>query len=105
MGPLQPAQLERFESKLGEVVEFLGVPVSAGESSSGKTRYLRFSQDWDKSVMAFMLTREVGEDLSVQDLQKMVGKTVRVSGVVERQFGTNRIGVKIKAKDQLEVVE
>lgn len=104
-GQLLPHQLDRFESKLDEMVEFQGVPVSAGDSSTGKTRYLRFSRDWDKSIMVFMLTRDVGDELTVADLQKYVGKTVRINGLVERQFGTKRLGVKIQAKDQLEIVE
>lgn len=90
---------------MNEMVEFQGVPVSAGDSSTGKTRYLRFSRDWNKSIMVFMLTRDVGDELTVAELQKYVGKTVRINGVVERQFGTNRLGVKIQAKDQLEIVE
>ena len=102
---LLPQQLQRFEAQLGEVVEFEGVPVSARASSSGKTRYLHFTQDWGDSIMVFMWARDVGDDLTVADLQKFVGQTIRVNGVVERQFGTNRLGVKIQAKDQIEVVK
>jgi cytoskeletal protein RodZ len=101
---LRPAELERGESMMGEFVEFEGLVVMASQSRSGKTRYLRFSQDWNQSIMIFMLTREVGETLTLADLKQMAGKKVRASGVVEREFGSNRIGVKIKSKDQLEVV-
>jgi hypothetical protein len=102
---LRPAELERGESLLGEFVEFEGWVVMANESRSGKTRYLRFSQDWDDSIMIFMLTRQIGETLPLAELKEMTGRKVRASGVVEREFGTRRIGVKIKSRDQLEVVE
>jgi hypothetical protein len=104
-GPLKPDQMERFEAMLGEPVRFEGVPFSSNASGSGKTLYLRFSQDWDDTIMVFMLVRDVGEDWTVAELEKFVGKTVRIDGVVERQFGTNRLGVRLKAKDQIEVVE
>jgi hypothetical protein len=102
---LQPDQLDRFEAMLGEPVRFEGVPVSANDSKSGKTLYLRFSQDWNDTIMVFMLTGDVGDDLTLAELGKFVGKTVRIDGIVERQFGTNRLGVRIKAKDQIGIVE
>ncbi len=104
-GPLKPEQMDRFEAMLGEPVRFEGVPFSTNASGSGKTLYLRFSQDWDDTIMVFMLVRDVGEDLTLEELEKFVGKTVRIDGVVERQFGTNRLGVRLKAKDQIEVIE
>ena len=105
-GPLLPDQLARFESKLGEVVEFDGVVVSANASKSEKTRYLRFSQDWDKTILVFMMAKDVGDELTVDELnKKFANKKVHITGVVEKQFGSERIGVKIKAKDQIELIE
>jgi hypothetical protein len=102
---LKPGDLERFEEFLGEVVEFEGVVVSANESRSGKTRYLRFSRDWDETIMVFMLTRHVGESLTLDDLKAFAGKRILVSGEVAREFGSNRLGVRVKAKDQIQLVE
>ena len=56
--------------------------------------------------MVFMHAREVGLDWTVDELTKQFdGKTMRITGLVERQFGTNRMGVRVKSKDQIQIVE
>ena len=55
--------------------------------------------------MIFMRTRDIGESLTLEELKTMSGKTVFVTGVIEREFGTKRLGIRVRAKDQIEIIE
>ena len=82
-----------------------GVVLKEGESGSGKTRYLWFSTDRDNVAMVFMLTRDIGNELSLEFLRSLTGKRIRVTGTVEEQFGTKRTGVRIRRQSQIEIVK
>jgi hypothetical protein len=102
---IPPGEMARWKSMLGLNATLEGVVVTEGESGSGKTRYIWFSSDRDNNAMAFMLTRDVGDDLSLDYLRSLRGKRVRVTGVVEEQFGTKRIGVRIQNQNQIQIVD
>ena len=102
---LKPDQLDRFESRLGELAHLEGIPVKVTVSKSEKTRYLRFSDDWNQTIMVYMSAAEVGEELSLENLNAFVGKKIRVHGEIKSEFGSKKIGVWVKAKSQIELVE
>ncbi len=102
---LKPDQLDRVQSRVGELVHLEGIPVKASVSKSEKTRYLRFSDDWNQTIMVFMSATEVGDELSMENLNAFVGKKIRVHGEIKSEFGSKKIGVWVKAKSQIEVVE
>lgn len=96
---------EIMESKTVATVK--GTVVQFRESNSGKTLYLHFSNDWDDTVMVFMnRDRDTQEfPFSKEALQAMVGKTIRVSTDIDEEFGSKRLGLKVVADHQIEVVE
>ncbi len=102
---IAPSEMDRWKSMLGLTATLEGVVLKEGESSTGKTRYLWFATDRENNAMVFMLKRNIGDDLSLEYLRSLTGKQIRVTGVVETQFGTQRIGVKIQSQDQIEIVE
>ena len=97
--------LERLETLVGTVVDVEAIVVMASESKSGKTRYLRFTQDWKESAHVMIRVSDLQEDVSFEFLKSLAGKKVKVSGVVEKEFGNNKTGIRVKAKDQITVVE
>lgn len=104
-GAIAPGEMAEWKKMLGLSATIEGVVLKEGESSTGKTRYLWFAADRDNNAMVYMLTREIGEDLSLEYLRSLSGKRIRVTGIVEEQFGTKRIGVTIKNQTQIEIVE
>lgn len=100
---ISPSAHAEWEKMMGLQATLEGVVQTENKSSSGKTYYLYFSSNRD-DAMVYMLTREVDDALTLDFLAGLRGKRVRVTGTVERQFGTNRLGVKIKSSSQIKVV-
>ena len=80
----------------------VGTVEHARESNSGKTRYMYFSQD-RSDTMAFLRTKDVGDELSLEYLQGLVGKKIVVRGKVENEF--KRVGIRIRDISQIQVIE
>jgi len=101
---MPPNATAHWEQLIGLQGVLQGQVQLARESRSGKTRYLIFSSDQD-DVMVFLSQRQVGDKLSLDYLKSFEGKKIRVRGKVQREFGTNRLGLTIQDESQIEIVD
>jgi hypothetical protein len=105
-GGMQPDQLDAFQSMAGEVVHVEGVVVSIGRSKSGKTRYFRFSEDWDATIRVAMLEHEFTKEWMDANLEDYVGKRIHVSGVIRAQPSIHqKVELSIHDVSEIEIVE
>lgn len=73
------------------------------DSRSGKTRYLEFSDDIGKDVVAVRCWPN--EDFELGGLEALVGKKLRFKGKAEEERGTGRIVVHLEERGQIEEVD
>ncbi len=83
-----PFDLDFFASAIGKRVVVEGEIVRAGESRSGKTRYLNFDRRPGTSISLAFRTEDVGQIFPMSRLDgEFVGRTLRVSGEVTEVYG------------------
>ena len=95
--PLDP---ESFRARKDEVIQVSGTVEQVRASNSGKTNYLHFTQDWNQSLMIFAFA----SDIPLEQLQPFQSKTIRVRGAIAEEFGSKRVGIKIKSIEQIEIL-
>ncbi len=84
---VSPFDLDALGTMIGEPVTIEGTIVGAGESKSGKTRYLNFSNRPGTSLSIGFRVSEVDPLYSLTRLETMIGQEVQVTGDVIRLFG------------------
>jgi hypothetical protein len=99
--PLAPTDLTALRAALGKSVTIEGTPARAAETKSKNVRFLDFSSQIGTAITVVVLAGK-GEPVSLEDLQKYVGKKVRVTGLVSEFSG--RLQVPIEKKSQIQVL-
>ncbi len=94
-----PFDVEALDRHLDQPVAIEGLIVRAGESKSGKTRYLNFSRRPGESIAIGFRVENVGRLYSMDRLRSFESKQVRVEGTPIRLFGDLLIFV--QNEDQL----
>lgn len=76
-------------------------------SSSGKSLYIEFQGAGAATERACgrYLTSLGVEGMSVSELGGLEGKSVRIKGVVSKEFGTDRVIIDLKSRDQVMELE
>ena len=100
---LQPGDLEKWESMKGFQATIEGTVQKVHVSRTGKTRYLYFTND-RSHTMVKMLVSKIGDELSMEYLESLVGKTVQVTGTVRFESFASRYGVEIQKQSQIVLV-
>lgn len=97
--------VERVRQLEGQRVAVTGVLALVRESSSGKSRYLEFSEeDGAKAVCGRFWTRDVPAS-NGDELKRMIGKVIRIEGDVRLEGGTGRVVVHLTKSSRVTVVE
>ena len=98
-GPSDGALLHNF---IGREVAFQGVLISVGDSGSGKTRYLEFSDDRGvDDFCGYLKTKGASAGLSKPALKALIGRKIVVRGEVKSVPGTKRVGIHITNRKQI----
>ena len=84
---------------LGEDAVVKGELFRVRDSKSGKTRYLEFSDDVGQDVLAVRCWPS--EDMGLDALKGLEGKTLRFRGKIAKEAGTGRILLHVKSMDQI----
>lgn len=100
-GDYQPQEWAEVKEQMSEEISVLGKVSKVRMSQSGKSVYIEFEGDAAKTVCGRYLTNLGKEGMSVSELGAIEGKTVRITGVVQEEFGTNRIVVNLITRDQV----
>ena len=96
----QPGEIALLQQQMGEEVTIVA-PVSAVKlSSTDKSLYIEFVGGADVKIVGRYLTRLAHADMTVEALSSLVGKRMRVRGIVEQEV-TKRLILDIKARDQI----
>jgi serine/threonine-protein kinase len=100
---LSPFETDRFPASLGKIVVVEGTVVRVGESKSGKTRYLNFSERRGQAMaIAFRSHGNTGPKYSLSQLADFNGKRIRITGTLEKLYDDWLIFV--DEESQLQVV-
>ena len=104
--PDNPHQKRLSDSK-GRKVKFKASVVSVATSTGKNIIYLHFSKNKKQGLTVFTARRNVGEDWTRESVEELFkGKKVKVSGVVKYLPGPGQLlGVKVTAKEQIELVD
>ena len=84
-----------------------GVFEQIGHSKEGKTIYLQFTKTpTTNTPQGIILLKDAPADLAEAELNKLIGKTIRLRGKVELQksFGLMRPDIRIKSRDCIDVL-
>jgi hypothetical protein len=103
---VDPRLVEIGKSLRGQVgtrVSFEGRIHEVRDSTSGKTRYIEFGSTRDSDALCIRyLTKDGAADMSKEELLKLVGKQVTITGEVVAD-PSGRIAIDIKSRSQIEV--
>lgn len=90
---------------LGEEVVLEGRVARVRASTSGKTRYIEFSDELGKDVVCARFSGKPGKKDSLAELKKLLGQTCRFRGEAKIERGTGRIVLHLERRDQIEVID
>jgi hypothetical protein len=95
----------KLRSQIGSQVNFKGPFFGVRDSDSGKTRYIEFGNSRDpNAVCVRYMTKDGDTDMSKEELMKLIGKMVTISGEVVAD-PSGRIAIDIKGRDQIKVAD
>lgn len=100
-GDYQPSEVAEVKEQMREEISVMGKVAKVRMSQSGKSVYIEFEGDAANTVCGRYLTNQGKEGMSVSELGAIEGKTVRITGVVQEEFGTNRVVVNLVTRDQV----
>ena len=89
---------------VGETVNLQGCLLHVRDSRSGKTRYLEFSGQRGKNDVCCRFWAREMEEIWLEDLKALEGKTLRFTGLVQIEKGTGRILLHLDDPGQIETV-
>jgi hypothetical protein len=93
----------RLRNQIGSKVTFKGPLFSVRDSESGKTRYIEFGTSKDPNAVCVRYQTKDGDaDMSKEELMKLIGRQVTISGDVVAD-PSGRIAIDIKGRDQITV--
>lgn len=98
-----PAEHKALQEQIGEEITIKERVAKVRLSDSGKSLYIEFEGGGVASARACGRYRtHLGvEGMSVSELGGLVGKMVRIKGVVSVEFGTDRLIVDLTSRDQV----
>ncbi|MEM9281222.1 MAG: serine/threonine-protein kinase [Verrucomicrobiota bacterium] len=100
---MSPFDIDDLAGQMGQTVIVEGLIERAGESNSGKTRYLNFSWPPGGSVpVAMSINSENDGEFSMDRLENLAGKTIRAEGEIESVFGKPQL--KLRSWSDLEII-
>lgn len=88
-----------------KVVIVKGTVTQITQSQSGKSIYLVLDNLGKSGVSGRYLTRLKVPELESAELNKMIGKNVKISGEVVSEYGSKRALLNLTKKDQITVIE
>lgn len=95
----------KLRNQIGTQVNFTGPFFGVRDSDSGKTRYIEFGTSRDpNAVCVRYMTKDGDTDMSKEELMKLIGKMVTISGDVVAD-PSGRIAIDIKGRDQIKVAD
>jgi hypothetical protein len=102
-----PAEHKAIREQIGEEIAIKERVAKVRLSSSGKSLYIEFQGDGAATERACgrYLTSLGVEGMSVSELGGLEGKSVRIKGVVSKEFGTDRVIIDLKSRDQVMELE
>jgi len=98
---IDPSDMAKFREFAGLRVSVEGIVTRAGESRSGRTRYLNFGRRPGDAIALAFRTRETDTEFPMDYLRSLEGRIIRAEGVVENVYGALQIF--ISSRSQLEV--
>lgn len=84
---VSPFDLSTIGTMIGQSVRVEGEIVRAGQSKSGKTRYLNFSNRPGTSISIGFRVSSVGQVFPMTRLENLVGKQIEVVGQISEVYG------------------
>lgn len=93
---VSPFQISILDRMIGEPVAFEGKIVRAGQSRSGKTRYLNFAMNREESAaIAFQCDEQgIGNQFPFARLKEFEGKRVHAEGTLTKSHGQPMIFIR-----------
>lgn len=95
-----PMDIEGMRKVMGAPIVVEGVIVKAGESKTGKVKYLNFTEDFWKGLALVFFTDK--STFPLDSLESYVGKKVRVSGDLSEH--QQHLQIVVKDASQIEVL-
>jgi hypothetical protein len=106
-GVFEPKDLNLVALNLGKSVKIEGLLVAIGESKSKKTGYLRFTTDLDPNFVEGKFAKQSASlGMTDEELQALVGKRIRLSGIVEKSqlHKVVRVQISIPNRTAIEIL-
>jgi len=96
-----PGEVELLRQQMGQEVVVVSSISEVKLSSSSKTLYVMFDGQDPEKIIGRYLTNLGVDGMSVSELGGLEGKRARVTGNVAIEFGTNRLILDIKTREQI----
>jgi hypothetical protein len=100
-GVFEPKDLNLIALNIGKSVKIEGQLVAIGASKTNKTGYLRFTTDLDPNFVEGKYAKtNATPGMADEDLRTLLGKRIRLSGIVEKSHLNKVVRVRISIPDR-----